>query len=91
MAKAVRKHLDGSLCPEGTRRIHARFSACCEEFTHRTRACYFDIRYEWWPKLKNWFVVISDEAGGGGIAINFCPHCGRKLKGQKRSGRWYEV
>jgi hypothetical protein len=34
-------------------------------------ACYFDIRYEWWPKQKGWFNIISEAAGSGGIATSF--------------------
>ena len=87
----AKKHLDGSLCPAGTQRLPARFSACCESFEQHTLDCTFDIRYEWWPKKRNWFVLIADSAGGGGIAIAHCPHCGAKLSGGKLSGRWMDV
>ena len=77
-------HQDGSPCPEGTRCVPRAFAACCEPFAQRTVACYLDIRYEWWPKRRNWFIVIAPTAGGGGIAIQFCPHCGAKLSGRPR-------
>jgi hypothetical protein len=89
--KKKRKHTDGSICLEGTRRVPKPYTACCEAFDSRTVACTFDIRYEWWPKLKTWVVPISDASGGGGVAINHCPHCGMKLKGSKKEGRWLEI
>lgn len=91
MTKKIRKHADGSKCLEGTQRLPSEFSACCEQFSERTLACYYDIRYEWWPNFKNWFVVIPESAGGGGIAFRFCPHCGKKLSGRRRDGRWMEI
>ncbi len=92
MSKAKpRKHADGSLCPEGTQRLPIRFVPCCPEFTARTFACCYDIRYEWWSQHKGWFIVIAESAGSGGIAISFCPHCGSKLSGGKKSGRFIEV
>jgi hypothetical protein len=84
-------HADGTVCREGTRRVPRAFRACCSAFDHRTLACVFDVRYEWWPRQKSWFVPIHDTAGGGGIAIAFCPHCGAKLKGSSKEGRWLEV
>ena len=84
-------HADGSRCPEGTQRVPRRFESCCAAFEARTRACTFDVRYEWWPEQRNWFVPIAESAGGGGIAIAHCPHCGAKLAGGKRSGRWMQV
>jgi hypothetical protein len=63
------KH-DGSACPEGTRRVPARFKACCEVFEGHTTACYLDIRDEWWSKQRTWVTVIPAAAGGGGITIN---------------------
>jgi hypothetical protein len=75
----LKLHPDGTACPEGTRRVPRGWSACCAFFEGHTRTCYFDIRYEWWSRNKSWFVIIAPEAGGGGIEISFCPHCGSKL------------
>jgi hypothetical protein len=83
-------HADGSICPEGTTRHPRPYRPCCEEFDHRTRACFFDIRYEWWPAYRGWFTLINPTAGGGGIAMNFCPHCGKRLPGRRRTGRFLE-
>ncbi|MCE9603235.1 MAG: hypothetical protein K8S21_13610 [Gemmatimonadetes bacterium] len=88
---ARRKHLDGSICPEGTRSVPRGFRPCCDEFAARTLACFFDIRYEWWSGQRNWFVLITPEAGGGGIAMAHCPHCGAKLKGGAKRGRYLRV
>jgi len=71
--------------------LPARFRTCCAEFAQRTLACTFDVRYEWWSRQRNWFVTIADSAGGGGIAISHCPHCGKKLAGGKLRGRWMEI
>jgi hypothetical protein len=79
------KHSDGSLCPEGTQSLPSRFKACCSEFTARTSACDVDIRYEWWPRYRGWYILISPSAGGGGIEIKFCPHCGAELRRRKKS------
>lgn len=57
------------------------FRACCETFGAHTAACDYDIRYEWWTKPRIWVVKITETAGGGGIRINFCPHCGVRLAG----------
>src|SRR4051812_22708633 len=73
------KHTDGSLCLEGTSRVPKGFHACCAAFAVHTKTCEFDIRYEWWPRPKGWYVVIAEAAGGGGVEIGFCPHCGAKL------------
>ena len=59
------------------------FKACCALFESHTLSCYYDIRYEWWSKARGWFTVIAPLAGGGGIAIHYCPHCGTKLAGSK--------
>lgn len=85
-----RTHADGSICPEGTARLPKRGKLCCAAFAARTEACYFDIRYEWWPSYRGWFTIIQPDAGGGGVAMNFCPHCGARLAGAKRSGRYLE-
>ncbi len=79
------KHQDGSPCPEGSQSVPRAFTPCCEVFAQHTAACYFDIRYEWWPKQKGWFTIIAPSAGGGGIAISFCPHCGSKLTASGRT------
>ena len=76
---AKSKHADGSFCPEGTQSVPRGFAACCDRFGQHTLACYFDIRYEWWPQASSWFTIIAPEAGNGGIEISFCPHCGAKL------------
>ena len=89
-ANPFRVHADGSPCPEGTQRIPRGKKLCCEEFETRTQACYFDIRYEWWPRYQGWFTIIQPDAGGGGVAMNFCPHCGQRLPGRHRSGRFLE-
>jgi hypothetical protein len=52
MPRKARRHTDGTRCPEGTARLPRKFTPCCESFVARTAACYFDIRYEWWPKQK---------------------------------------
>jgi len=75
----MKTHDDGSQCPEGTRKVPRGFKPCCDSFDQHTRACYFDLRYEWWPKYKGWFIPLAPKAGGGGIQIQFCPHCGTSL------------
>ena len=87
----IKEHTDGSFCPEGTQRIPRTFNPCCDSFLQHTSACYLDIRYEWWPNQRGWFIIISPSAGGGGIAISYCPHCGAKLSGAVRKGRQLEV
>jgi hypothetical protein len=84
-------HGDGSICPEGTARRPRPYKPCCRDFDRHTLACFFDIRYEWWPRYRGWFNIISPSAGGGGIALNFCPHCGKRLPGIRRSGRYLEA
>ncbi len=84
-------HIDGSDCPEGTQRLPPSGALCCETFRARTFACYFDIRYEWWPEPAGWYVIIAPDAGGGGVAINHCPHCGVRLDGEPREGRYFDL
>src|SRR5262249_34539829 len=84
-------HADGSECREGTARVPAPFSPCCAAFRQQVVACEFDIRYEWWQSQDTWVIVIADCAGGGGVAINYCPHCGTKLRGSEKIGRYIEV
>ena len=83
MAK-TNKHADGTLCPEGTALLPSRFRACCEFFEAHTRACYFDLRFEWWAKARGWFVAVAPQAGGGGVAIHYCPNCGSALTAKAR-------
>jgi hypothetical protein len=86
-----RLHTDGTICLEGTQRLPRRFEACCPAFLQRTLACDLDIRYEWWSGQRSWFILISPAAGGGGIAISYCPHCGVRLQGARRTGRWMNI
>jgi hypothetical protein len=72
-------HADGTRCLEGSQRIPRIFKPCCETFAAHTTTCAFDVRYEWWSKSRKWVTVISESAGGGGVRISFCPHCGRRL------------
>lgn len=72
-------HTDGTICLEGTKSVPRSFVPCCKAFSDHVTACAFDIRYEWWSRQKHWVIAISDSAGGGGIVINYCPHCGSKL------------
>lgn len=84
-------HADGIPCPEGTQRLPRDGKLCCEAFRARTLACFFDVRYEWWPNHRGWFTLINPSAGGGGIAMNFCPHCGERLPGRLHQGRYLET
>ncbi len=79
-------HADGTVCLEGTRSVPRNYSPCCEVFDYRTAACVYDIRYEWWPISHQWVIVIAEVAGGGGITVSYCPHCGR-LKPETRQRR----
>ena len=83
----AKKHADGTTCLEGTRRVPIGFRPCCPTFAAHTVTCAYDIRYEYWSKRKQWLIVISESAGGGGIAISFCPHCGSKLRREERRER----
>jgi hypothetical protein len=78
------KHADGTLCPEGIALLPSRFRSCCEFFESHTRACYFDLRFEWWSKARGWFIAVVPQAGGGGVAIHYCPNCGSALTAQAR-------
>ena len=55
------------------------FVPCCELFGGHLETCAYDIRYEWFPSTKRWVIAIAEVAGGGGIEIKFCPHCGSGL------------
>lgn len=75
----TRKHLDGSPCYEGVQRCPSTGGPCCETFEDHTVACVYDIRYEWWEDKGFWVIPIPFLAGGGGIKISYCPHCGTDL------------
>lgn len=75
----MRRHSDGTICLEGTRSVPHDYVACCETFLGHTTTCEYDIRYEWWHESRQWVIAIAEAAGGGGIIIEFCPHCGTKL------------
>ena len=70
---------DGSVCREGTRSVPDNFEPCCEMFDARTTYCVYDIRYEWWGDNHIWVIPIAEIAGGGGIEIRYCTHCGSQL------------
>src|SRR5262249_39937358 len=82
---ALKRHADGTVCREGTKLVPPRFKPCCEAFGVHTKSCELDVGYEWWRKAGRWFIAISDAAGGGGIEIDFCPHCGSRLRWQRSS------
>jgi hypothetical protein len=72
-------HADGTGCLEGTKLVPVNFSPCCDEFAGHLSTCAYDLRYEYWKKSKTWVIAIAESAGGGGIVIRYCPHCGNKL------------
>jgi hypothetical protein len=74
-------HADGTTCLEGTRSVPESWTPCCETFAAHVDTCAYDIRYEFWPRRSEWFIAIAASAGGGGIQIAWCPHCGTKLTG----------
>lgn len=81
---AGRKHADGSLCLEGTRKLPRGFTACCSQFEAHTAVCVYDVRYEWSGEqggAGSWQIAIPEIAGGGGLVIAHCPHCGASLAG----------
>ena len=82
-------HADGTICLEGTSRVPKPYRPCCQAFDVQTSMCAFDVRYEWSPRQKTWVIAISESAGGGGVVITYCPHCGDKLRpsGGARSER----
>jgi hypothetical protein len=80
-------HPDGSRCRKGKQVVPSIFTPCCPEFQDHTMCCEYDIRYEWWRKSNRWVIVISDYAGGGGIEIHFCPHCGTPLPSDNKGVR----
>jgi len=81
-------HDDGTPCLEGTRQVPRGFQPCCDRFGASTTACVFDIRFEWWPKTKQWVIRIAD-GGSSGLKMSFCPYCGtamaRKHVGNRRT------
>jgi hypothetical protein len=77
------KHADGTVCLEGTRSVPRSFAPCCEAFEGHLATCSFDVRYEWWSKARTWVIAIAESAGGGGITISYCPHCGSRLDERK--------
>ena len=72
-------HPDGTFCLENTKSVPSSFIPCCETFSGHTITCAYDVRYEWLPNSNEWIIVIPESAGGGGITMSFCPHCGMKL------------
>jgi hypothetical protein len=72
-------HADGVPCLAGTRRTPEDFAPCCSDFAGHVDLCVSDVRYEWYAKQQLWAIAIGAEAGGGGVEIAFCPHCGTKL------------
>jgi hypothetical protein len=77
------RHPDGTLCLEGTSSLPPDFQPCCEVFAGHTATCAHDLRYEWWRKSRRWVIAIAESAGGGGIMIRYCPHCGTPLVGDQ--------
>lgn len=77
--KPMTRHLDGSVCLDGTQRVPENWRACCDVFADHTKTCTFDLRYEW-SEQHGWMIMIDDSAGGGGVQITTCPHCGTKLE-----------
>ncbi len=73
------RHPDGTLCLEGTTSLPPDFQPCCAVFAAHTATCAHDLRYEWRPKSRQWVIAIAESAGGGGIMITYCPHCGALL------------
>jgi hypothetical protein len=76
----MRAHPDGSFCKEGTRAVPPEYEPCCPTLAGHLATCEYDLRYEWWSGDQVWVIAIADSAGGGGVVIQFCPHCGRKLR-----------
>lgn len=79
----VSMHADGTPCKEGTTSTPRGFVPCCAAFAAHLATCEFDVRYEWRAKRRRWEIAVPQVAGGGGVEIRYCPHCGAKL-GRKR-------
>ena len=77
------RHPDGTLCLEGISSLPPDSQPCCEVFAGHTATCAHDLRYEWWRKSRRWVIAIAESAGGGGIMIRYCPHCGTPLVGDQ--------
>lgn len=78
---------DGTVCLEGTKSVPKSYAPCCKVFHEHTRTCVYDIRYEWWPKSNHWVIAIVESAGGGGITMSYCLHCGARLMPQRQQRR----
>lgn len=72
-------HSDGSPCREGKSSAPKGYVPCCAAFAGHLATCEFDVRYEWHPRQRHWVIAIPDVAGGGGVQITYCPHCGSRL------------
>ncbi len=83
----TKHHPDGTVCLEGTRSLPKSYSPCCEIFDSHTSTCEYDLRYEWGPRSRQWVIAIAESAGGGGVRISYCPHCGARLKPETRQRR----
>lgn len=77
--KPQARHPNGTFCLEGTTSLPLDFQPCCTVFAGHTSTCVHDLRYEWWPKSRQWVIAVAEAAGGGGVVINYCPHCGAPL------------
>jgi hypothetical protein len=71
------KHLDGTICLEGTKNVPPNFTPCCIYFAGHLDSCIHHVRFEWWE--SGWVIVCADPEFGGGYGIDYCPHCGTKL------------
>lgn len=75
-----KKHPDGTRCLEGTRGAPRTFRSCCDFFEGHLSSCVYDIRFEWHNRARQWEIPIAASAGGGSMAIRYCPHCGARLR-----------
>lgn len=72
------EHSDGSPCLDGVVAVPPGYTPCCPVFEQHTRLCVYDVRYQW-SASTGWVIAIAESAGGGGVQIAFCPHCGTEL------------